>query len=120
MSIDTPPVPRVPDSERITVDDLGSHYDGIFFVSARFGYMERPNVPAALRLVNPADTEGVVDVDNASFFLSRIDLCAGDQPTMAPWRKRLFIATSHMTADAAGYFGLPLDQTVIIGARIEV
>ncbi|WP_082690356.1 potassium transporter Kup [Mycobacterium sp. M26] len=120
MSIDTPPVPRVPDKERITVDDLGSHYDGIFFVSARFGYMERPNVPAALRLVNPADTEGIIDIANASYFLSRIDLCAGDQPTMAPWRKRLFIATSHMTADAAGYFGLPLDQTVIIGARIEV
>ena len=120
MSIDTPPVPRIPDSERITVDDLGSHYDGIFFVSARFGYMERPNVPAALRLVNPADTEGIIDVDNASFFLSKLDLCAGKKPTMAPWRKRLFIATSHMTADAAGYFGLPLEQTVIIGARIEV
>lgn len=120
VSIDTPPVPRIPDSERITVDDLGSHYDGIFFVSARFGYMERPNVPAALRLVNPADTEGIIDVDNASFFLSKLDLCAGKKPTMAPWRKRLFIATSHMTADAAGYFSLPLEQTVIIGARIEV
>ncbi|WP_442930535.1 potassium transporter Kup [Mycobacterium sp. NBC_00419] len=120
MSIDTPPVPRVSDKDRITVDDLGSHYDGIFFVSARFGYMERPNVPAALRLVNPADTEGIIDVDNASFFLSKLDLCAGKKPTMAPWRKRLFIATSHMTADAAGYFGMPLEQTVIIGARIEV
>lgn len=120
MSIDTPPVPRVPDDQRITVDDLGSHYDGVFYVSARFGYMERPNVPAALRLVNPADTEGIIDVDNASFFLSKLDLCAGKAPTMAPWRKRLFIATSHMTADAAGYFGMPLEQTVIIGARIEV
>ena len=39
---------------------------------------------------------------------------------MAPWRKRLFIATSHITADAAGYFGLPLERTVIIGSRIEV
>ena len=39
---------------------------------------------------------------------------------MAPWRKRLFIATSHMTADAAGTSGCPLDRTVIIGARIEV
>jgi K+ transporter len=120
MSIETPPVPRVPDDERIRVDDLGSHYDGISYVGARFGYMERPNVPAALRLVDPADTEGIIDVDNASYFLSKLDLCAGKRPTMAPWRKRLFIATSHMTADAAGYFGLPLEQTVIIGARIEV
>ena len=39
---------------------------------------------------------------------------------MAPWRKRLFIATSYITADAAAYFGLPLERTVIIGSRLEV
>jgi KUP system potassium uptake protein len=120
VSIETPPVPRVPDAERITVDDLGYRDDGIFFVSARYGYMERPDVPAALRLVDPIDTEGRIDLDNASYFLSKVDLVAGPKRTMAPWRKRLFIAISHMTADAAGYFGLPLDRTVIIGARIEV
>ena len=39
---------------------------------------------------------------------------------MAPWRKRMFIATSYIAADAAMYFGLPLGRTVIIGARIEI
>jgi KUP system potassium uptake protein len=33
---------------------------------------------------------------------------------------RLFIATSSITADAADYFGLPPDRTVIMGSRIEV
>ncbi len=36
------------------------------------------------------------------------------------WRKQLFLATSHITADAAEYFGLPRDRTVIIGSHIEV
>ncbi len=31
-----------------------------------------------------------------------------------------FIATSHITADAARHFGLPLGRTVIVGSRIEV
>jgi KUP system potassium uptake protein len=39
---------------------------------------------------------------------------------MAPWRKRLFVATSYITSDAAAYFSLPLERTVIIGSRIEV
>jgi KUP system potassium uptake protein len=39
---------------------------------------------------------------------------------MSPWRKRLFIATSYITADAAAYFKLPLDRTVSIGSRIEI
>jgi KUP system potassium uptake protein len=38
---------------------------------------------------------------------------------MAPWRKRLYIAISHVAVDS-GYFGIPLGQTVIIGSRIEI
>lgn len=121
VSIDTLPVPRVPAADRISVvDHLGYRDDGIFFVSGCYGYMERPDVPAALSLVDPIDTEGRIDLANASYFLSKVDLVAGPEHTMAPWRKRLFIAVSHMTGDAAGFFGLPLDRTVIIGARVEV
>jgi KUP system potassium uptake protein len=119
MSIDTVPVPRLSDDERITIDELGYRRDGIIHVRACYGYMERPNIPAALRLLDPAHTEGHIDVDAASYFLSKLELTAGDEPTMSPWRKRLFIATSYITADAAGYFSLPLEQTVIIGSRIE-
>ena len=119
ISIDTPPVPRVPDSERISVENLGHPDDGIFYVVARFGYMEQPDVPMSLRLVDPGLTKGPVDVDTASYFLSNIALSAGPNPTMAQWRKRLFIAISRMTSDAE-YFGLPMDRTLIIGARIEI
>ena len=120
MSIDTAPVPRLSDDERITIDELGYKRDGIIHVSACYGYMERPNIPAALRLLDPAHTEGHIDVDTASYFLSKLELVGGDEPTMSPWRKRLFIATSYITADAAAYFKLPLDRTVVIGSRIEV
>jgi len=120
MSIDTVPVPRLSDDERITIDELGYKQDGVIHVSACYGYMERPNIPAALRLLDPAHTEGNIDVDAASYFLSKLELMAGKEPTMTPWRKRLFIATSYITADAAAYFSLPLDRTVIIGSRIEV
>jgi KUP system potassium uptake protein len=120
MSIDTVPVPRLSDDERITIDELGYKRDGIIHVSACYGYMERPDIPAALRLLDPAHTEGHIDVDTPSYFLSELELTAGTEPTMAPWRKRLFIATSYITADAAKYFSLPLDRTLIIGSRIEV
>jgi KUP system potassium uptake protein len=39
---------------------------------------------------------------------------------MSRWRKRLFIATSRITADAAEYFQLPRDRTLIVGSRIEL
>ena len=120
MSIETEPVPRVPPAERIVVDQLGYTDDGITHVSARFGYMETPDVPSALGTLDPAATEGRLELDQASYYLSKIELMRGSEPTMAPWRKRLFIATSYITADAAEYFGLPQDRTVIMGSHIEV
>ncbi|WP_374581681.1 potassium transporter Kup [Frankia sp. CiP3] len=121
LSVETLPVPRVPANERIAVDDLGYADDGVSHITARFGYMETPNVLGALRTPDLATVEGrQLDLDRASYFLSKIDLRIGDAPTMARWRKRLFIATSYITADAAEHFGLPRDRTVIMGSHIEV
>ena len=120
MSIDTLPAPRVPDSERIEVDEFGCADDGIIHITAHFGYMEKPDVLAALRLLDPAQTEGPVPIDDAFYVLSNIELTMGESRTMAPWRKRLFIATSHLAADGAEYFHLPRDRTVTVGSRIEV
>jgi KUP system potassium uptake protein len=120
VAIETEPVPRVPADARLIVDDLGYSDDGIFHVTIRSGYMEHTDVPRALRMLDPGTTEGRLELDEASYFLSKIELQKGDRPTMAPWRKRLFIATSYITADAAEHFGLPRDRTVIIGSHIEV
>jgi KUP system potassium uptake protein len=120
MSIETEIVPRVPADQRIVVDDLGYMDDGITHVTAKFGYMETPDVPAALRTLDPAETEGQLQLDDASYFLSRIELQRGDAPTMARWRKRLFIATSYIAADAGEHFGLPRDRTVVMGSHIDV
>jgi len=118
IEIDT--VPRVPESERIVCDPLGLEGDGITHVTLQFGYAETTDVPAALALLDPEQTEGEIDLDHATYFLSKIELLPGPEPVMARWRKRLFIATSHITADAAEHFHLPRDQVVLVGSHVEV
>jgi len=120
LSLVTATVPRVRDADRLSVDDLGYSDDGIIHVTATYGYMDRPDVPAALALVDSAHTEGPLDLSGATYFLSKVDLVMGKEPSMAPWRTRLFIATSYITSDAAAYFHLPIDRTAILGSRIEV
>jgi KUP system potassium uptake protein len=119
MSIETEPVPRVPPGERCVVDDLGHPDDRISHVTARFGYLERPDVLGALAALDAA-TPGGPHRGEISYFLSIIDLIPGTEPTMARWRKRLFIATSHIATDAGDHFNLPRDRTVIMGSQIEV
>jgi KUP system potassium uptake protein len=120
VAIEVDTIPRVPETDRMTVDPLGLEADGITHVTVRFGYTETPDVPTALALLTPEQTEGQIDLDHATYFLSRIELRAGPSTALASWRKRLFIATSHITADAAEHFGLPRDRVVLIGSHVEL
>ena len=121
LSIETLPVPRVPATERLVVDDLGYADDGIIHVTARFGYMdtpERARPPCACSTrptPRPASSSTTPRTSSP-----RSSCAAATHRRWRRWRKRLFIATSHITADAAEYFGLPRDRTVIMGSHIEV
>lgn len=120
LSLETATVPHVPPNDRIVIDDLGYTDDGITHITARFGYTDETDVPAVLRLIDPAQVEGPLDLDDATYFLSTVELRHGRAHQMAAWRTRLFLATARITADAAEYFNLPRERTVILGARIEV
>ena len=120
LTVETKPAPHVPAAERIAVDDLGYKDDRITHVAARFGYMDPQNIPALLPLIREADIEGPLESGELSYFLSRIEIILGHTPGMSRWRKRLFIATSQITADAAEVFQLPREQTLIVGSRIEL
>jgi KUP system potassium uptake protein len=82
--------------------------------------MDQTNVPGLLPLIRDADIESPLPDDKLSYFVSRIELVQGHAPGMSRWRKHLFIATSRITADAAEYFHLPRERTVIMGSRIEL
>ena len=115
LSIDTPPIPRLRTADRVEVEDLEYPDCRISYVRAHFGYMEPPDVPSILGLIDSS-----IDPQQVSYFLSRVEVTAGSSRAMSRWRKRLFIETAHLAADAAGYFNLPVNQTAIIGARIEM
>jgi KUP system potassium uptake protein len=102
------------------IDDLGYAEDRIVHVTAKFGYMDTPNVPALLPLIDHVAVGGHLVHGEVSYFLSKMDLHLGKGHGMSVWRKRLFLATTRLTADAAEYFQLPRDSTVIMGARIDV
>jgi KUP system potassium uptake protein len=123
LSIDTRRVPRVPEADRIAVDDLGHADDGIVHVTTRFGYAEAQNIPAALRLACERDSHpelADLKLEDATYFVSRITIVRTDAPGMARWRKRLFVAVAKNAASQVEYFGLPLERTVTMGAHISV
>ena len=128
VAVETVPVPVVRPEELAVVDDLGYTDDAIAHVTISVGYMQQADVPSVLAAIPDESFESPIDFENASYFLSTIDIEMGDgdQRTaergsgMPRWRRRLFVAISALTADAAEYFNLPRDRTVIIGSRIPL
>ena len=121
VSIEIERVPHVADRDRLTADDLGDPHDRITRLTARFGFHDDPDVPAALRLAKRLDLlEGTCEFDDASYFLSQITIVASGRPVMSRWRKQLFLNLAHNAANPVEYFRLPDNRTVTIGERIEL
>jgi KUP system potassium uptake protein len=120
VSIETAPVPFVRDEERLRISDLHYRDDGISLVAARYGFQEQPDVPLLVREAAGSGLESSIDLSDITYFLSKIEIVQSDAPGMAPWRKRLFLATAHLAADAVDYFQLPRHRTVLLGSAIEI
>ena len=114
-------VPHVKPDDQLVVDDLGYDDDGIMHLTVRYGFFDSPNLPAA---VEKAAADGLipfhVDIDDVSYFLSRGALRRTDGAGMSRWRKQLFIVLAHNAGDPAEIFGLPRNQTVIMGSDVDV
>jgi KUP system potassium uptake protein len=119
VSVQTLRVPHVAVAERVSVDDLGYQDDGITHITARYGFQDKIDVPGMLRMAAER-LECDIDIDNASYFLSRIALVATDAPGMSRWRKRLFMAIARNAANPVAYFGLPDHRTVVLSAHIDL
>jgi KUP system potassium uptake protein len=119
LSLQSLPTPRISAEDRLEIDDLRYKDDGITFVRAKYGYAEHYDVPALLSQVAEAGAESPIDPRDTSFYLSELELKAGDGPGMRRWRKRLFLATGLAAADPGDYLRLPRERTITIGSEIE-
>lgn len=86
---------------------------------ARYVFQQQPDVPAVLRQA-AAKLESAVDLNDVTYFLSKIEIVQSNATDMPAWRKRLFLATAHLAADAVDYFQLPRHHTVLLGSAIEI
>ncbi len=114
LSVQTAAVPEVAAADALVVEDLGQNF---FRVTVQYGFIEKPDVPAALRACAPLGLR--VDPQAASYYLGRETLVPTGSAKMARWRKTLFSFVSRNARTATAYFGLPPNRVVELGAQIR-
>jgi KUP system potassium uptake protein len=119
VSLEPLNVPHVQAEKRLVHDDLGYEDDGICHVTARYGFQDDIDIPALLR-GSLKQLEGDVNLEHVSYFISRATIVLTGDPCMRRWRKKLFAAIARNAAHPVGYFNLPDDRTVVLGAHVEL
>jgi KUP system potassium uptake protein len=110
LTVVTEEVPRLPDEGRVTVERLSDRFSR---VTVRFGFMERPGVPTALKAAG-------FDLNDVSFFLSRRALQASAQSGLPLWQDYIFIPMARSASDVSDHFCIPEDRAVEVGSRITI
>jgi KUP system potassium uptake protein len=118
LTVETLNVPYAPAEKRMTIEAISG---GDFHrVVLRFGFMETPDVPLALMrtcdqcelVFNPMDT---------TYFASRETIVANRRHSgMAIWRDKLFAVMHRNAAPATGFFRIPGNRLVELGAQVSI
>jgi KUP system potassium uptake protein len=121
ISIDRVSVPNVDKEDRFVVTRMGHGLFRVFHVVDRVGYRDKLDVPKALALARKLGLlPRNLDLEHASYFVSRITITPTDAPGMERWRKKLFVTMARNAASPIEAFGLPTDRTVMMGSQVGV
>jgi len=110
-------VPTVDLDTAVDVDALGN---GFYRVVARFGYMDAPDVPAALERARALGLSW--DSADTTYYLAHLTLLAAAPARlgMMEWRDKLFVFLSRNARRATNFFRIPPDRVVEVGIQLEM
>jgi KUP system potassium uptake protein len=115
LKIEVTDEPYVRPANRASLTHLGK---GFHQVVLRYGFMEQPDVPADLAVL---EDRGVpFDPMRTSYFVGRSNFVPSSRPLLPRWQEQIFLAIARVAASAADFFGLPANRVVELGSRIEI
>ena len=108
--------PRIPTSVRLGLYGIAP---GITRLIVRYGFMQQPNVPVALRLCERFGLD--IDLERLTYYVGRETLIPTvEVEGMQLWREYLFAFLSRNALRATAFYGLPPDDVVELGFEIEI
>ncbi len=108
-------VPWVPFEQRVEAEQVAP---GFWQVRIAYGFMNAPDVPAALALCAPLGLE--IEPMRTSYFVSRETVIPTKGAGMAHWRERLFAAMTRNSGSAVEFFKLPNNGVIELGTRVQI
>lgn len=116
LTLKTQSVPRTKEAERLTFDEIAPNF---WRASVRYGFMERPNIPA---LLENARLRGCnLAFNDITYYVGHETVTSrGDGKGQPRWLETLFAFMQRNSSHLVEYLGLPSDAVVEIGRQIAI
>ncbi len=116
LTVTTESVPWIAAANRLAFEEIAPK---VWRARARFGFMERPDVPALLRRAH--DRGCTLDLSDLTYFVGHETVVARDDGTGLPrWVEAMYAFLQRNSAHVTDYFRLPADTVVEIGREIAI
>ena len=115
LTVKVEDVPYIADEARADIKDLGKNF---FRVITRYGFMQQPDIPAALDWCGRSGLP--FEMMETTFVLGRETVLPTRLPGMAIWREHIFAWMTRNAASANDFFRIPANRVVELGSQIEI
>ena len=116
LRVDILSVPYVAPGNRLSLEQVAPNF---WRAEARFGFMERPNIPELLAASKSLGC--TVDVNDVTYFVGHETVIHRDGGDSLPARQeRIFAVMERNAVHVSDFFSLPIDQVVEIGRQVAI
>jgi KUP system potassium uptake protein len=116
LTVDTEPTPWVTPSKRLAVEEIAPQF---WRASARYGFMDRPDIPALLREAHQLGC--AIDLADVTYYVGHETVMPRDDTKALPrWVEAVFAAMQRNSAHLTDYFKLPPNAVVEIGRQVSI
>jgi KUP system potassium uptake protein len=115
LNVEIADTPRQDPVRRLQIEEA---LPGVFYVTARFGFMETPDVAEALKACRARGLR--VFTEDSSFFVGRHVVRARPLTGLRGLQRRLFARMQQYSTQAAEFFRMPFRDVVILNTAVEI
>ncbi len=115
LNVEITDTPRQDPVRRLRIEEVAP---GVHFITARFGFMETPDVAEALKACRARGLR--VFTEDSSFFVGRHVVRARPLPGLRGLQRRLFARMQQYSTQAAEFFRMPFRDVVVLNTAVEI
>jgi KUP system potassium uptake protein len=116
LTVETESVPRTRGAGRIAFKEIAPNF---WRACARYGFMERPDIPALLQEAHALGCQ--VHLDDVTYYVGHETVVSREDRNRLPrWLEELFAFMQRNSVHVSDFFRLPPDAVVEIGRQVSI